>query len=115
MIDYPLLSLLIWLPIAGGVLLLVLDAMGNTACRQTALIIAIATFLLSTQLYTHFDFATAAMQFQENIPWIDAFSPSIIRRSWKISTAYSVLCCMALQDRPCTLPQRVCGRPGISP
>jgi NADH-quinone oxidoreductase subunit M len=55
MIDYSILSWLIWLPIAGGAALLV-------------------TFLLSTQLFSHFDSATAVMQFQENIPWIDAFS-----------------------------------------
>ena len=74
MIDTPLLSLLIWLPIAGGVALLVMDAMGNTACRQTALIVSIVTFLLSTGLYSGFDLTTAAMQFQENVPWIDAFN-----------------------------------------
>ena len=73
-IDYPLLSWLIWLPIAGGVALLVMDAMGNKACRQVALFVSVATFLLSSQLYTHFDLTTAVMQFQENIPWIEAFS-----------------------------------------
>jgi NADH-quinone oxidoreductase subunit M len=74
MIDYPLLSLLIWLPIAGGVALLAMDAMGNTACRQTALLVSIGTFLLSIGLYTGFDVSTATMQFQEKIPWIDAFN-----------------------------------------
>jgi NADH-quinone oxidoreductase subunit M len=74
MIDTPLLSLLIWLPIAGGAALLVMDAMGNTACRQTALLVSIATFLLSTGLYSGFDITTAVMQFQENVPWIDAFN-----------------------------------------
>ena len=74
MIDYSILSWLIWLPIAGGAALLVMDALGNKSCRQVALLVSIATFLLSTQLYSHFDSATAVMQFQENIPWIDAFS-----------------------------------------
>jgi NADH-quinone oxidoreductase subunit M len=74
MIDFPILSAMVWLPIAGGVALLVMDALGNTACRQSALVIAIVTFLLSTLLYTHFDTATAVMQFQENVPWIEAFS-----------------------------------------
>ncbi len=74
MIDYPLLSWLIWLPIAGGVALLVMDAMGNKACRQVALFVSVVTFVLSTLLYTNFDSTTAMMQFQENIPWIDAFS-----------------------------------------
>ena len=74
MIDYPLLSLLVWLPVAGGAALLIMDALGSTACRQTALIVSIVTFVLSLLLYTHFDFATALMQFQENVPWIDAFN-----------------------------------------
>ena len=73
MIDFPLLSLLIWLPIAGGILLLVMDAMGNKACRETALIVSLGTFLLSLLLYTNFDLATAAMQFQEKVSWIAAF------------------------------------------
>ena len=74
MIDFPILSALVWLPILGGVALLVMDTLGNTACRQTALAVSIVTFALSTLLYTHFDSATAMMQFQENVPWIAAFS-----------------------------------------
>jgi NADH-quinone oxidoreductase subunit M len=74
MTDIPLLSLLIWLPVIGGVALLAMDAVGNTACRQTALAVSIVTFLLSLLLYTNFDMTTAAMQFQENVPWIGAFS-----------------------------------------
>jgi len=74
MTDIPILSLLVWLPIAGGIALLLMDAMGNTACRQTALVVSIVTFVLSTLLYTHFDNATAVMQFQENVSWIAAFS-----------------------------------------
>jgi NADH-quinone oxidoreductase subunit M len=61
------------LPIAGGIALLAMDAMGNKACRQTAFIVALATFLLSLLLYTNFDLSTAAMQFQEQLPWIAAF------------------------------------------
>jgi NADH-quinone oxidoreductase subunit M len=74
MIDFPILSALVWLPILGGVALLVMDTLGNTACRQTALVVSIVTFVLSTLLYTHFDTGTAVMQFQENVPWIGAFS-----------------------------------------
>ena len=74
MIDFPILSALVWLPILGGVALLVMDTLGNTACRQTALAVSIVTFALSTLLYTHFDTGTAVMQFQENVPWIGAFS-----------------------------------------
>ena len=73
MTDTPLLSLLVWLPIAGGIALLAMDAVGNRACRQTALVVALATFLLSLLLYTGFDLETAAMQFQEKHSWIAAF------------------------------------------
>jgi NADH-quinone oxidoreductase subunit M len=73
MIDFPLLSLLVWLPVAGGIALLMMDAMGNTASRQAALIVSLVTFLLSLLLYTNFDLATAAMQFQEKTSWVAAF------------------------------------------
>jgi len=33
MTDFPLLSVLVWLPVAGGVVLLIMDAMGNTGAR----------------------------------------------------------------------------------
>jgi len=73
MIDFPLLSVLVWLPVAGGVALLVMDAMGNTAARSTALVVSLVTFVLSLLLYRYFDTTTAEMQFQELIPWIAAF------------------------------------------
>ena len=70
--GWPLLSLLVWLPIAGGLLLL---AMGNRsigAARWTALAIALLTFLLSLPLWSGFDPA-AGMQFVEDVAWIPAF------------------------------------------
>ncbi|MDH3953775.1 MAG: NADH-quinone oxidoreductase subunit M, partial [Gammaproteobacteria bacterium] len=77
MSDY-LLSIVIWLPIAGGVVLL---AMGDdndsvsaraNAMRWAALGISVLTFVLSIGLYTGFDTTTANMQFVERAPWIDA-------------------------------------------
>jgi NADH-quinone oxidoreductase subunit M len=73
MIDFPLLSVLVWLPVAGGIALLVMNAMGNTAARPTALVVSLVTFILSLLLYRDFDVTTADMQFQELIPWIAAF------------------------------------------
>jgi NADH-quinone oxidoreductase subunit M len=73
MIDFPLLSVLVWLPVAGGIALLVMDAMGNTAARPTALVVSLVTFVLSLLLYRDFDVTTADMQFQELLPWIAAF------------------------------------------
>jgi NADH-quinone oxidoreductase subunit M len=74
MIDIPLLSVLIWLPVIGGAALLVMDALGFPDIRPPALIVSLLTFLLSTLLYTGFDSTTAVMQFQELAPWIAAFN-----------------------------------------
>ena len=70
-----LLSLSIWVPIAFGVLLLALgrDEQAN-AVRWVALIGAVVSFLLTLPLYGQFDNSTAAMQFVENVPWIERFN-----------------------------------------
>ncbi|CAM8666057.1 MAG: NADH-quinone oxidoreductase subunit M [Curvibacter sp.] len=70
-----LLSLSIWVPIAFGVLLLALgrDEQAN-AVRWVALIGAVVSLLLTLPLYSQFDNSTAAMQFVENIPWIERFN-----------------------------------------
>ncbi len=68
-----LLSLLIWLPIVGGILVLLAGDRVSLA-RWLALAVAVVTFLVSLQLYTGFDYGTAAMQFQESVPWIETFN-----------------------------------------
>ncbi len=69
--DWPLLSLVIWLPIVGGFIVLALgDKLG---ARPAALIVAVATFLVSIPLYTSFDPSTADMQFWEGKEWIKTF------------------------------------------
>jgi NADH-quinone oxidoreductase subunit M len=70
----PLLSLVIWLPIAGGALLLALGEQRSTAARWTALAVSVATFIVSLPLLTTFDRTTAAMQFVERVPWIEQFN-----------------------------------------
>jgi NADH-quinone oxidoreductase subunit M len=73
-VDLPLLSLLIWLPILGGVWVLVVSQ-GNDSptMRPIALIVALAVFILSLPLYFEFEIGTAAMQFTESYAWIPAF------------------------------------------
>ncbi len=71
MLDLPILSFLIWLPIVGGMgVLIVGDRFG---ARQFALGIALLTFLISLPLYTGFDATTANMQFVELLPWVESF------------------------------------------
>lgn len=69
--NFPLLSLLVWLPILGGIWCLSVGT--NENARPLALIVSLATFLLSLPLYFEFDTTTAAMQFSEKLSWIPAF------------------------------------------
>lgn len=73
-----ILSALIWLPIAGGLLVLAVgngraDGTGLRLDRWLALGVSVVTFLLSLPLFTQFDRTTWQMQFVERLPWIEAF------------------------------------------
>ena len=72
--DFPLLSLIIWLPILGGIGVLVLgDANQGHAAKRAALAVSVVTFVASLWLYRGFDLTTAVMQFEDNVSWVDAF------------------------------------------
>ena len=73
--GFGLLSVSIWLPIAVGILLLALgrDDQPGVA-RWLALVGAVASFLVTIPLITGFDNASAALQFQESLPWIARFN-----------------------------------------
>lgn len=73
--DLSLLSLVIWTPIIGGVLVLFAskDEQAPTA-RIIALVVSVLTFVLSIPLYTGFDVSTYQMQFVEKASWIPAFN-----------------------------------------
>ena len=73
MFEWPLLSLLVWLPIVGAVALLALGERLPKLVRPLALITALVVFVLSLVLWAGFDASTAAMQFQERNVWISAF------------------------------------------
>ncbi len=69
-----LLSLLIWFPVVGGVLVLATgDDRRAAAARWLALGISAVTFILSVPLWTGFNRLTADMQFVERSLWIERF------------------------------------------
>jgi NADH-quinone oxidoreductase subunit M len=72
-VHWPVLSLLIWLPILGGGLVAALGNQRAAQSRLLALLVAGVTFLLSLDLFTEFDRDSAAMQFVESHPWIATF------------------------------------------
>jgi NADH-quinone oxidoreductase subunit M len=71
--NFGLLSLLIWLPIAAGVVILFMGSNRIAAVRWVALIASLATFLASLPLIPGFDAGSFAPQFVEKLPWIPAF------------------------------------------
>ena len=72
--DWPLLSIVIWLPIIGGFIVLAAGDKAPDGARRLALGFSIATFLISIPLWTEFDRTTHAMQFEEGpYVWIEAF------------------------------------------
>ncbi|MBP6216848.1 MAG: NADH-quinone oxidoreductase subunit M, partial [Luteimonas sp.] len=71
--NWPLLSILIWLPILGGALVLALGERRAQAARWVSLAVALAVFLISLSLFTGFDAAATAMQFVERREWIPAY------------------------------------------
>ena len=72
--GYPILSLVIWLPIVGGIAVMVAGDTRIGLGRWLALFVSLATFVLSISLVTQFDSATATMQFQELAPWISTYN-----------------------------------------
>ena len=72
--DWPLLSLVIWTPIVGGILVLIAGDEKPAAARKIALLFSVVTFLLSLPLYSQFNTDTHLMQFVERDSWIPAFN-----------------------------------------
>lgn len=73
--EWPLLSLAIWVPIIGGMLVLVASEEKHAPmARVLSLVTAIITFLITIPLYTQFSTGTFEMQFQERTLWVDAFN-----------------------------------------
>ena len=67
-----ILSILIWQPILGGILILSTGGDRNAQlAKKLALGFSAGTFLLSLSIYTDFDITTASMQFVERYKWIE--------------------------------------------
>jgi len=74
MLNEIILSLLVWLPIAGGIVLLALGEQRAPVARWVALATSVVVFILSLVMYGGFDGSTADFQFQQRLPWIPAFN-----------------------------------------
>ena len=75
MMDLPILSLAIWVPILAGILVLFTgDDKNASAARWIALVGSLLAFAVTIPLYTQFNFTDGGFQFQEGFNWIPAFN-----------------------------------------
>lgn len=70
--GFPLLSVLIFLPLAGALIALLFN--NDDAARLWALFVTTANALISMPLYSAFDLKTAKFQFGEHISWIPSLN-----------------------------------------
>jgi len=71
-LDYPILTVITFLPLAGAFVILFLRR--EAIVKWFALATTILTFVVSLPVYKHFDKATYKMQFAEIYPWIPAWN-----------------------------------------
>ena len=71
--NLPILSMLIWMPILGGVWALIIGDQQERMVKHFSFFITVVTFLLSAVLYYQFDNSFAGMQFIEEFYWIETF------------------------------------------
>ena len=79
MTNFPILSILTFLPLAGAAFILIMrgeDEVLASGARKMALWTSLITFVLSLFLWFNFDQTTAAFQFEENHEWIPGYNIS---------------------------------------
>jgi NADH-quinone oxidoreductase subunit M len=70
-IDHAILTLIVFLPLAGALLLVLLPDRGKIV-QGSALAVTLVTFLLTLHLPFHYSYASqpGSFQFEQNVPWI---------------------------------------------
>ncbi len=71
-----ILTLVIFSPLVGVLLIMVLKPERTTAIKAVGLGVSVLTFIVSLHLFFHFDSTTPAMQFVKSVPWIPSLNIS---------------------------------------
>ena len=76
MIDWPLLSVIIFLPFIGGLIIFFIkeDEVVSNNIKWSALLTSIGTFILSLFLWLQFDYLNPSYQFEEKFKWFNDFN-----------------------------------------
>jgi NADH-quinone oxidoreductase subunit M len=69
-LGIPIISLVTFLPLAGGLVLLLVPSSRPDAIRRLAFLVSAATFVVSIPLFTQFEAGRTGMQFVEQVPWV---------------------------------------------
>jgi NADH-quinone oxidoreductase subunit M len=75
-LDIPILSLLIFFPILGAIVLLFINKENGRAIRWVTLIFSFIEFIFSLPLFFQFNSKTGAMQFVEDWWWVQSYGIS---------------------------------------
>lgn len=70
MSDFPLLTIILLLPVAGAVILACMPPLAAKSIKVTAAAIMGTVALLASYAYWRYDFTAGGMQFTQSIPWI---------------------------------------------
>lgn len=73
-LGFPILSMLIFLPLVGSAVILLMKRENEKAVKMVSLLVSIATFALSLLLFSNFDKSTHLMQFVERQEWIPSLN-----------------------------------------
>jgi NADH-quinone oxidoreductase subunit M len=71
--DFPLVTVVTFLPLAGALLLLGVSREREGAIKHLAFAVSLVTFLVSLLLYRHFQLGLPGMQFVERRAWVPGF------------------------------------------
>ncbi|MBC7799829.1 MAG: NADH-quinone oxidoreductase subunit M [Gemmatimonadaceae bacterium] len=106
--GFPILSLLTWLPLAGGLFIMTVrgdDAVVAGNARWAALWTSLITFAISLVLWARFDVTDAGFQFMESAAWLPEFGvgyrmgvDGISVLFILLSTALTPICILASWD-----------------
>jgi len=69
--SVPLLSLILSIPLVGGIVALFLPAQRESLAKYLGMAVALVTFALSVRLFVLFDGGVADMQFVEKVTWVE--------------------------------------------
>jgi NADH-quinone oxidoreductase subunit M len=71
-----LLNVVVWLPVAGMLLIALLPASQPALVRHVSLALMVVQFALTVVLYANFDGSAPQLQFATRVPWIEAWGVS---------------------------------------